>query len=221
MANPTKLLTTPTSFTAANPYVITTDAAHTAGNPIVVVLSCPPTTGPSVTDQVGNVYLLLFSQSNSTFEQVQLWVSNGAIALPSGNTITASFTTLTGTGLMGAVQCPGYPSNNDSFHSGTGNSATPNDATGVTTKAVSTLVFCAWAVASATGGAATEDGAFTTVYDQVHSGSAHRLHLAYLVKAASGATTYSATTPGSARWAIGLAGIGAGGSYRSSTGAGV
>lgn len=178
------------SSAGAASIVITTGAAHNAGETIVVWIAWGQNTRTlnSVTDSAGNTYTILRSKLLLS-KSGAIAVSNGAIALGAGGTITANLSASSATGVMACAKA--FAGGSISMDGNTdANGASATDAAVTWTPALATELALAnvISISTAAGDYATPAG-WTNAFDFKCTGQSLCLRADYAIALASGART--------------------------------
>src|SRR5262245_5286605 len=134
---------------SATTFAITTTAGATAGDLIVVgIVFRGNATVTQVTDSAGNTYTVDQQIANGTLLRTAVASCDGALALPSGGTITATFSAAQTVAAMAADEFGDVATSAATDVSATGTGAVTALATSATatTTAVEELVYGLWGV---------------------------------------------------------------------------
>ncbi|MBS1721394.1 MAG: hypothetical protein JSS66_00135 [Armatimonadetes bacterium] len=175
---------------------------HSAGNPLLLSIAnyTSNRTVSSIVDSRGNTYNFLGLFLNIGAGKVHHYVSDGATALASGDSVTVNFSSTTAS-IIGLMELQGVTTTLDS--SG-GASATSTTIAGTTvTSAASTLIAATYARAASAMPSGVDE-AYTTVVTVVHPISNLQYSLAYLHQIPAGSSTISNSFPTSAAWVTAL-----------------
>lgn len=182
---------------------ITTSAAHTAGQRIVLHVGYTGNTRTlsSLTDSAGNTYTRTLRKA-ITGAVIEGFVSDGALALNSGGTITAVYS---GTSLAMVMLANTDNGALATFDATIDSSATLSTAVSDTlaTVANKTIVYSGTAAGlSGLTGDSTYNGApFTLIRELVHSVQALRIIVEYAILSTQSTQNYSATLQVASNWA--------------------
>lgn len=201
ITSPTKIGENSGTSSATN--VVTTSVAHNAGDPISVhvVSSSAIASVSGVADSAGNSYSL--ARRTAAVVVTDHWVSNGAIALASGGTVTVTFTAALNS-MCQVLKSGGHGTAKDSEASATAGNSGPVTVD-ITTVATNTIIYATTALAVPSGGTAdTFADAWANYTPFQHPTASLRLIVQSLIKTSAGATTYSDLTVGTGvtRWVV-------------------
>lgn len=174
--------------TTSTTCVITTSVAHSAGEPIAVhFLYSSSLKTASVTDSAGNSY----SQSKRTASGASIviedWISNGANALASGQTVTITFTGSVSSCAQ-AIKSGNHSTTKDNEATATNTTGTPS--VNFTSVGDPVLLYAATALAITPGSTAFSDG-WSNYGALSHPTLNLRLIVQSLIKTPAGAGTYA------------------------------
>jgi hypothetical protein len=196
IGTPVQLGSTSGAGGAAMTLALTTLADAPAGSLIVVLVGWVHNAAiSSVADSAGNTYAGGNSLTLGTSRFRPFWCFT-AVDLPSGGTITATYTIVTGVKLIGAVAVSGCAAVDQQATGSTNTSTTPGQATG-TLGWPNEIIFGMCQVASGAGDTYTEASGFTANTPALMTDA---LRWAYQIVASNASVTYAPGLGTSRTW---------------------